>query len=74
MQAEVPEGSIPDAFADLAEHRAAVHQASGMVSVQLGVSVEDALVAIRARAYQRGVSIGGLADDIVAQRVRLDEP
>jgi hypothetical protein len=73
MQAEVPEGSIHDAFADLAEHRVAVHQASGMVSVQLGVGVEDALVAIRASAYQRGVSIGDLADDIVAQRVRLDE-
>jgi hypothetical protein len=73
MQAEVPEGSIHDAFADLAEHRAAVHQASGMVSVQLGVSVEDALVALRARAYQRGVSIGDLADDIITRRVRLDE-
>jgi hypothetical protein len=73
VQAEVPEGSLPDALADLAEHRAVVHQAAGMVSVQLDVSVEDALVALRARAFQRGSSVGALADEIVARRVRLDE-
>jgi hypothetical protein len=72
-QADAPPGSLPDAFADLADNRYAVHQATGMVSVQLGVSVEDALVALRARAYQAGMSVGALADEIVARRVRLDD-
>lgn len=36
-----------------ATHRAQVHQATGMISVQLGVSLAEALVRLRARAYAR---------------------
>ena len=51
------------------ERRAEVHQAAGMVSVQLGVSLTDALVAMRARAYAEGRTISQVAADVVARRL-----
>jgi len=49
--------------------RAEVHQAAGMASVQLGVSLTDALVAMRARAYAEGRTISQVAADVVARRL-----
>ena len=53
--------------------RAAVHQASGMVSVQLGISVGDALSRLRARAFAADRTIGDVAADVVARQLRFDE-
>lgn len=53
------------------ERRAQVHQATGMVAAQLGVSMPDALAALRARAYVTGQRLSDLAADVVARRVRL---
>jgi hypothetical protein len=55
-----------------ATHRAQVHQATGMISVQLGVSLAEALVRLRARAYADDRLINDLADDVVARRMRFD--
>ena len=55
-----------------ATHRAQVHQATGMISVQLGVSLADALVRLRARAYADDRLINDVADDVVARRMRFD--
>jgi hypothetical protein len=49
-----------------------VHQASGMVAVQLGVTVDEALTRIRADAFARGVGLIDVAADIVARRIRFD--
>jgi hypothetical protein len=54
-------------------HRAEVHQASGMVSVQLGISVADAALRLRAHAYASNRSVAEVARDIVARRLRLDD-
>jgi hypothetical protein len=54
-------------------HRAAVHQSAGMVSVQARVSVDDALVLIRAYAFAEGQPVGTVAVEIVAGRLRLDD-
>ncbi len=54
-------------------HRAEVHQASGMLSVQLGISVADAALRLRAHAYTEDRSVAGVARDIVARRLRLDD-
>lgn len=64
----------PDGLADIAvgAHRAQVHQATGMVAAQLGVTVSDALAALRAYAYVRGQGLAELAADVLARRVRLD--
>jgi ANTAR domain len=56
----------------LSDSRAEVYQAIGMVSVQLGVSLEEASVRLRARAFASGVPLGQLADDVVGRRLRFD--
>lgn len=48
-----------------------VHQATGMVSSQLGISVVEALVRLRARAFADGRTVSDLAGDVVARRVRF---
>lgn len=50
---------------------AVVYQATGMVSVQLGTSVEDAFVRMRAYAYAHDRRLADVARDIVARRLRL---
>lgn len=50
-----------------------VHQATGMVQVQLGVDVTTALLALRARAFVDGRTLTDLAKDIVDRRLRLSE-
>ncbi|MEU7105079.1 GAF and ANTAR domain-containing protein [Streptomyces stramineus] len=50
-------------------HRAAVHQASGMISVQAGVSVAQALVLLRAHAYRHEQPLLEVAEDVVARRL-----
>lgn len=53
-------------------HRAVVHQASGMISVQASTSVENALALLRAHAFAEGRSVGDLAADVVAGRFRFE--
>ncbi|GHB58915.1 GAF domain-containing protein [Streptomyces xanthochromogenes] len=54
-------------------HRAVVHQATGMVSVQLDVSLADALLRLRAFAYARDLPLGDVAEDVVAGRLRFND-
>lgn len=56
------------------ERRAEVHQAAGMVSVQLGVPLTDALVALRAYAYSEGRTIAQVAADLIARRLSFTPP
>ncbi|MDX8034039.1 GAF and ANTAR domain-containing protein [Lentzea sp. BCCO 10_0856] len=51
--------------------RAEVHQATGMLSVQLGVSMDEALVRLRAHAFAHDRSVIDVARDIVSRRLRL---
>jgi hypothetical protein len=53
--------------------RAVVHQATGMVSVQLGVSMEEALLRLRAHAYGNEHPLGEVAEDVVARRLRFSD-
>lgn len=52
---------------------AEVHQATGMLSVHLGLSLEDAFVRLRARAFVVDRSVNDVARDVVAGKLRLDE-
>ncbi len=56
---------------DLALHRAEVDQATGMLTVQLGVSAAEAFVRLRAYAYAQDRRLAAVAGDIVARRLRL---
>ena len=48
-----------------------VHQAAGMVTVQLGVPIDQALVRMRAAAFADGLTVDELADAVVQRRRRL---
>lgn len=51
--------------------RAEVHQATGMLSVQMGVSMDEALVRLRAHAFAHDQPVVDVARDIVTRRLRL---
>ncbi|MEU4794982.1 GAF and ANTAR domain-containing protein [Streptomyces sp. NPDC023327] len=53
-------------------YRAAVHQAAGMISVQAGVALAEALIRLRAYAFRHGRPLNEVAEDVVARRVRFD--
>jgi hypothetical protein len=48
-----------------------VHQATGMITVQLGVSMAVALVRLRAYAYAHDRRLRDVAADVVARRLRF---
>ncbi|MCM2416168.1 ANTAR domain-containing protein [Streptomyces sp. RKAG290] len=54
-------------------HRAVVHQATGMLSVQLELPLGKALLRLRAYAYSHDRSIIHAAEDVVSRRLRLDD-
>jgi GAF domain/ANTAR domain len=64
-----------NSFADDPDGRAAyqmeVHQASGMVKVQAGVTIEEAFLVLRAHAFASGRPIADVAKDVVQRRLRL---
>lgn len=66
------DGGPQPAWAQPATYRPQVHQATGMISVQLGVSLAEALVRLRAYAYADGRLIAEVASDVVARRLRFD--
>ncbi|NGY61300.1 GAF and ANTAR domain-containing protein [Lentzea sp. NEAU-D13] len=53
------------------DSRAEVHQATGMLSVQLGVSMEEALTRLRGHAFAHDQPVVEVAHDVVARRLRL---
>jgi hypothetical protein len=65
-------GEVPAGRAEPATYRAEVHQATGMISVQLGVSLAEALVRLRAYSYAHDRLIADVAADVVARKLRLD--
>ncbi len=56
----------------LSDRRAVVYQATGMMSVQLGVSLEEALARLRAHAFTSGAALGEIAGDVVSRRLRFE--
>lgn len=68
------ESRLPPGWMQPATYRAEVHQASGMISVQLNVSLAEVLVRLRAHAYAQERPIAEVAADVVARRLRFEEP
>jgi hypothetical protein len=50
-----------------------VHQAAGMVMVQLGVPIDEALLRLRATAFAQGMTVDELADAVVQRRQRISK-
>ena len=57
---------------DFGAHQLEIHQATGMVTVQLSCSVPDALARLRAHAYAEDRTLSSVAADVVARRLRFD--
>jgi GAF domain-containing protein len=72
LQAEATVDGSGVATIEVIEDRAEVHQATGMVSVQLGCGMTEALVRLRARAYASERPILDLSRDVLDGAVRLD--
>jgi len=72
IQADAPPGTIAAELETEADFHLAVHQAAGMVSVQLDISVADALVQLRARAFGSGRLVADIATDVVNRTIRFD--
>jgi hypothetical protein len=70
--AEIDDGAGLDGQApELALHRAEIDQATGMLTVQLGVPAGEAFARLRAYAYSQDRRLADVAGDIVARRLRL---
>jgi hypothetical protein len=72
------EGGADDGFAAPADldgvniaSTAVIYQATGMVSVQLGTSVEEAFVRMRAYAYAHDRRLADVARDVVGRLLRM---
>jgi hypothetical protein len=70
LHAQVPTGMLHPRFIQGAD-RAAVHQATGVLYVQLGISMVDALARLRAHAYADQRSLYEVAADVVGDRLRM---
>jgi len=58
-------------FEDLGAYRAEIDQATGILTVQLGVGIEEAFIRLRAHAYTQGRRLADVAADVVAHRLRF---
>jgi hypothetical protein len=72
LQADAPPGALTAELEAGADLHYVVHQASGMVAVQLGVSVGQAQIRLRAHAFGNGRPLAEVARDVVDRRLRFD--
>ena len=73
MQANAPLGTIAVELERGADFQLVVHQAAGMVAVQLDVNVTEALVRLRARAFADERRLADVATAVVERRLRFDD-
>jgi hypothetical protein len=71
LQAGAPAEQLHVLLADEPAHWAEIHQATGMISAQLEVSLDEAFVRLRAFAFATDRALREVAGDIVARRLRL---
>jgi hypothetical protein len=61
------------ALAGPIDSNAEVHQATGMITIQLGISLTEALLRLRAHAYASGRTMSSIAADVVSRRMHFDD-
>jgi len=72
IQAGAEPGTLASQLREGTQLRMVVHQASGMLSVQLDLPIRDALSRLRAYAYAESTPINDVARDVVERRLRMD--
>jgi hypothetical protein len=70
-QAGAPWDAVAEVLEAGADFHFAVHNAAGMVSVQEGISVTEALIRLRAFAFSSDRLLADVAEDVLARRLRL---
>ena len=71
-QERAGEGATPTGIDAALEAGLAIYQAQGMVMIQLGVPLADAMSRLRAYAYAKDRSLSEVARDIVARTLTLE--
>jgi hypothetical protein len=74
LLADAPPGAVPAELETEGDFRFVVHQAAGMVSVQLDVSIGEALVRLRAHAFRAERPVTEVAQDVVSRQLRFTDP
>jgi GAF domain-containing protein len=72
MQADAAPGALGAQLEIGTNFQFVVHRAAGMVSVQLGVSVSEATLRLRAHAFRTERLVADVARDVTARRLRFD--
>jgi GAF domain-containing protein len=72
LQTGAPPGKLAAALGAGADFHYVVHQAAGMVAAQLGVSVREALVRLRAYAFGNDRPLTEVAQGVVGRKMRFD--
>ena len=65
-------GAAPLTLSGLVDIQAEVHQATGMVAVDMRVSLAEALLRIRGHAFAHHMTLAQVAKEIIERRLRLD--
>jgi GAF domain-containing protein len=74
LQADAPPGTLAAELDAGADFHFVVHQAAGMVSVQLEISVTEALLRLRAHAFATETPLAEVAQDVVDRQLRFADP
>jgi hypothetical protein len=70
-EAGAPSDTVPSELETGANFHFVVHNAAGMISVQQGISVTDAVIRLRAYAFGHDRLLTDVAQDVVDRRLRL---
>jgi hypothetical protein len=73
LQADAPPDKLASELEAGGEFQYVVHQASGMISAQLDVSIAHALIRLRAYAFANDRPLTEVAGEVVARTLRFDD-
>ncbi len=73
LQASAPSDQLHPLLAHEPAHWAEIHQATGMIAVQLEVPLDEAFVRLRSHAFAHGRALREVANDVVARNLQLRE-
>lgn len=71
VQNHAPTGTMAEELEQDANFHFVVHNAAGAVSVQLGVSITEALIRLRAYAFGNDIPLREVAEEVMARRLRF---
>lgn len=73
QQEDASRSGAGDGLAEAVESRAELFQAQGMVMVQIGGTINEAIARMRAHAYAEGRGLTEIARDVVTRKLRFDQ-